>query len=348
MRQQAVRKLRDREHEHQIEEQLDVCDARVRSAGAQRADRVVGAARLMRRRRRAEHRAAALAEADPGAPSRSHQARRITASPSSRKVRVSPLGSVTGCLPPSVSSSSEPPCPGAGPDSVPVPSRSPGRRLQPLTVWCASSCADASSTRRGSSTARQRRAGMPGFAHRAVAQAAPRAAMSIAPLARLVARRGTASGCGSPAGRVDTGARNGASASSVTIHGEIVVAKFFARNGPERLVLPGLHVARRPVVQQHERRTRASRPRRSGSAAPERVAGADEDAELELVVEAPARAEHRRAGAGRQSIWPCGRAKASARSTPTTSRGRDSRSAPTCSSAAAGCRAGTACRRSVA
>ncbi len=31
---------------------------------------------------------------------------------------------------------------------------------------------------------------------------------------------------------MNAGARNGSSASSVTTHGEIVVAKFFARNGP--------------------------------------------------------------------------------------------------------------------
>jgi hypothetical protein len=40
------------------------------------------------------------------------------------------------------------------------------------------------------------------------------------------------SGDGSPASRARAGARNGLSASSVTIHGEIVVAKFLARNGP--------------------------------------------------------------------------------------------------------------------
>src|SRR5579862_167955 len=40
------------------------------------------------------------------------------------------------------------------------------------------------------------------------------------------------SGFGSPAGRRNAAARNGASASIVTTHGETVVAKFFARNGP--------------------------------------------------------------------------------------------------------------------
>ena len=50
-------------------------------------------------------------------------------------------GSSIGVLPPWVSSSSEPASAGSGPDSVPVPSMSPGCRLQPLTVWCVISCA---------------------------------------------------------------------------------------------------------------------------------------------------------------------------------------------------------------
>ena len=40
-----------------------------------------------------------------------------------------------------VSSSSEPASSASGPTCVPVPSRSPGCRLQPLTVWCATICA---------------------------------------------------------------------------------------------------------------------------------------------------------------------------------------------------------------
>jgi DnaJ-class molecular chaperone len=40
------------------------------------------------------------------------------------------------------------------------------------------------------------------------------------------------SGAGSPSARGVSGRRNGSSASRVTIHGEIVVAKFLARNGP--------------------------------------------------------------------------------------------------------------------
>src|SRR5882724_5592477 len=40
------------------------------------------------------------------------------------------------------------------------------------------------------------------------------------------------SGRGSPGGRKNAGTRYGSSASHVTTHGEIVVAKFFERNGP--------------------------------------------------------------------------------------------------------------------
>src|SRR5687768_11450188 len=40
------------------------------------------------------------------------------------------------------------------------------------------------------------------------------------------------SGAGSPDGRGAAATRKGSSASSVTIHGETLVAKFFARNGP--------------------------------------------------------------------------------------------------------------------
>ncbi len=41
---------------------------------------------------------------------------------------------------PLLSSTKEPASAGVGPDCVPLPNRSPGRRLQPLTVWCATSC----------------------------------------------------------------------------------------------------------------------------------------------------------------------------------------------------------------
>ncbi len=68
------------------------------------------------------------------APGRAPPPRRMTVSPSSRKARVSADPRRIGSRPPWVSSSSEPASSAAGPDWVPVPSRSPARRLQPFTV----------------------------------------------------------------------------------------------------------------------------------------------------------------------------------------------------------------------
>ncbi len=56
----------------------------------------------------------------------------VTSSPSSRKLRVSPLGNVIGALPPFEISSSEPSPLSEAVDSVPVPIRSPDWRLQPF------------------------------------------------------------------------------------------------------------------------------------------------------------------------------------------------------------------------
>src|SRR3981189_2187791 len=55
--------------------------------------------------------------------------------------------------------------------------------------------------------------------------------MSIAPASRFHDEFKYGKGGGASSERTK-GARNGASACSVTIHGEIVVAKFFAKNGP--------------------------------------------------------------------------------------------------------------------
>ena len=71
------------------------------------------------------------------APGRRHAPRRITSSPSSRNPRVSPLGNTTGSVPRHDNSSSDPRSSCVGPDTVPLASRSPGRRLQPVRVWCA-------------------------------------------------------------------------------------------------------------------------------------------------------------------------------------------------------------------
>ena len=63
-----------------------------------------------------------------------HQPFIIIASPSSKKVRVSPFGKVIGSEPAFDNSSIEPASSGFGPDWVPLPNISPERRLQPLTV----------------------------------------------------------------------------------------------------------------------------------------------------------------------------------------------------------------------
>src|SRR5207237_3662960 len=75
------------------------------------------------------------------APSPSHQALSVISSPSSRKLRFSPLGSSIGALPPWLISRSEPRPVLASVDRVPVPMRSPGWRLQPLLLWWATICA---------------------------------------------------------------------------------------------------------------------------------------------------------------------------------------------------------------
>src|SRR5262249_10768058 len=62
----------------------------------------------------------------------------VTRSPSCKNVRFSPSGNVSGFVPFHASSSRLPYESGVGPLMVPDASRSPGRRLQPLTVWCAS------------------------------------------------------------------------------------------------------------------------------------------------------------------------------------------------------------------
>lgn len=67
--------------------------------------------------------------------SRRHRARNTISSPSRRNVRCSPFGSRSGSLPPRTISSSDPQLVWSGPDNVPVPMRSPGRRLQPPLVW---------------------------------------------------------------------------------------------------------------------------------------------------------------------------------------------------------------------
>ena len=163
-------------------------------------------------------------------PSRSHTPRSVTSSPSSRYRRVSPVGSVSGSLPRRVSSSRHPRDSRSRPDTVPLPSRSPGRRLQPLLAWCVSICAAVQYISR--KLVRLSRAGaIPSSRMRGVRSHAS-SRTSIPPCSRSAGDVRYGSGSGSPAGRAYAGTRKGASASIVTTQGETVVAKLLERNGP--------------------------------------------------------------------------------------------------------------------
>ena len=85
----------------------------------------------------------------------------------------------------------------------------------------------------------------------------------------------------------------GRSASSVTTQGETVVAKFLARNGPSGWYSHFCMSRADQSLRRHRPKIVSARPRRSGCGVAERVAAADEDAELQLVVEQLARAEGR-------------------------------------------------------
>src|SRR6266566_5188895 len=67
-------------------------------------------------------------------PSPSHQPVIVSPSPSSSHFRVSPFGSLSGFAPRQVSSSMQPRDSSAAPLMVPLASKSPDSRLQPLTV----------------------------------------------------------------------------------------------------------------------------------------------------------------------------------------------------------------------
>ena len=74
---------------------------------------------------------------------------------------------------------------------------------------------------------------MPGIAHLSRSSASPRARCRAPPLVAVGGdRRDRAGAAGSPAGRGGSGLRNGASASGLTTHGDTLVRKFLARNGP--------------------------------------------------------------------------------------------------------------------
>src|SRR4051794_12100919 len=106
---------------------------------------------------------------------------------------------------------------------VPEPSRSPGCRLQPLEVWCATICATVQyaspkldcETRTGERIV---------FVLRCISR--------VMSYPRSFSENKYGKGCGSVDARGNTGQPYGSSASSVTTHGDMVLAKLLARNGP--------------------------------------------------------------------------------------------------------------------
>ncbi len=182
-------------------------------------------------------------------PSRSHQARRMMASPSSRKVRVSPLDSVSGVF--AAGAELQQRAGLLGPRARQRARPQQVARLQVAAVdGCGASAAARPSSRRRGSCCADRRSG-PVRQSRGGLQPHLECPRPGAPCVRgCPANPGRAAAAGRPRAR-ENAARNGANASRVTIHGEIVLRKILGQEGAQRLVLPGLHVARRPVVEQH-------------------------------------------------------------------------------------------------
>ena len=127
--------------------------------------------------------------------------------------------------------------PRSGPLTVPDANRSPVRSVAPLTVMWASCWAGVQYI---------------------VGERRPADQLAVEPdLEREVeAPRvgvGVVAGRAAAAGRAPAAAtRAASSAASGTTHAETEVANDLPRNGPERHVLPGLDVAGRPVVEQHD------------------------------------------------------------------------------------------------
>ena len=65
----------------------------------------------------------------------------------------------------------------------------------------------------------------------------------------------------------------------------MVVAKLFAKKGPERLIFPALDIAGRPVIHQNEPKNMVARLGRSGWARPRRLPSSDNSPEFHLIVE---------------------------------------------------------------
>ena len=172
---------------------------------------------------------AALTQPDPGGAGPLAVTVSTTSSPSSRNPRLSPLGSLSGSLPRAVSSSRQPRSSFPGPETVPLREQIAGAEIAAVTGVVGDQLGQgpvhlaetAGSAGRGHA-----------FAPHPGGEQPTSTVQLDAPVRPVggVSRYG--SGSGSPAGRGNDGTRNGASASIVTTHGDTVVAKFFARNGP--------------------------------------------------------------------------------------------------------------------
>ena len=167
------------------------------------------------------------------APSRSHQARSVISSPSSRKLRVSPLGSCDRLLA-ALADLQQRAQAVRRCRSKACPCRS-GRPAE----GCSRCCCDARRSARRSSTSPRPPSRVTARAARSPRRASARSTSVTSswmprPPALAVRgdRRDRAAAAGSPAGRGGIGLRNGASACGLTIHGLTLVRKFFARNGP--------------------------------------------------------------------------------------------------------------------
>ena len=161
--------------------------------------------------------------------------RRTTSSPSSRNVRVEPSASPIGCSPFQRQLDQRSLAAGLGPGDRARGEEVARRGSTRRSRWRGRAAAASSSRGRARSCAR-----------RPCRRARPRARRR-APSRPRRARYG--SGSGSCAGAATK--RSSSSASGVT-QAPIEVANDFPRNGPERLVLPRLDVARAPVVDEHD------------------------------------------------------------------------------------------------
>ena len=267
----------------------------------------------------------------------------ITSSPSSRNLRLSPVGSVSGSVPRQVSSSRQPRASfvGAG-------DRAAGEQIAGPEVAAVAGVVG-QHLRRGSSTGRPSGSRLSRTGAHALAPASARCAASTSSVTSTPPALAFVS-------TVEVGQRRGVARRAregrdperrqrLERHhpGRDRGREALGQERAERLVLPRLDVARRPVVHQAEPEQVLLRLARSG---PARPAGCPARRSSRPPSRSRATGSGRRPAARRAAAWSGPAAAAPAcRSARSTTRGRDSRSAPTCSSAAADCRAGTCCRR---